>query len=153
MPQNNDPPSSDELIRRARIDTGKTRSRRQAEDPGSRSTVESDPGPSLIRPADRITPPPPRDVQPDGSQTRHTAVRSSPSPRKRGSRFLLVFAVPLIIFGVLIVIASIVGLVEGDPEVTGNVAAFIIMMALTLGPGIYLLRRYRRPQPESSTIR
>ena len=59
----------------------------------------------------------------------------------------------MIIFGVVSVIAFIVGLIEGDPEVTGDIAGFMISTALWLGIGIYLVRRYRRRGPQSSNIR
>jgi hypothetical protein len=49
----------------------------------------------------------------------------------------------LLLLGGLFVLVYVVGLVTGDSEVTGNVSGFAIVMGLTVGPGILLVRRSR----------
>jgi hypothetical protein len=154
MPRDNRLPSSDEMIRLARERTGNSLPPTQLEHPASGSEVEVGSDPEFIRPADRIaSPPPPMRARPTDADIQRTPVELTPSPRRRGSWLLLVFAVPLILFAVLGLIGFIIGLLEDDPDVTDSIGGFVAVLVLTAAPGIYLVRRYRRGRAAVSTIR
>ena len=67
------------------------------------------------------------------------------SNRRSGCGCLVaIFGGLLILTGSLFVMTFVDGVISSDPDVTDNTAAFIFLLAVTVLPGVYLIRRSRR---------
>jgi hypothetical protein len=67
------------------------------------------------------------------------------SIRRRGCGcFMAIFGVLLLLFGSLFLLTFVSGVTSSDERVADNTAAYIFLLAVTVLPGVYLIRRSRR---------
>ena len=67
------------------------------------------------------------------------------SNRRRGCGcFMAIFGVLLLLFGSLFLLTFVSGVTSSDERVADNTAAYIFLLAVTVLPGVYLIRRSRR---------
>ena len=154
--------SSDDLIRKARSDLDAKRPSDRVETSDRPASVDEAQTGDLVRPSDRIEspsrmapgheslsrrPPPPR------RQPATAPVATTAQPGKRGGWLAMLVGIALVIPGLLTALTFVGGFIGGDSEVTENVLGFVILIGMTLVPGVLLIRSSRRKRLRSSGSR
>ncbi len=154
--------SSDDLIRKARSDLDGNRPSDRAEGSDGPTTVDDVQTADLVRPSDRIESPSSVAPRHESLSTRPPPPRYQPAaepvgpaaePRKRGGWVAMLVGIALVIPGLLTALTFVGGFIGGDSEVTENVLGFVILIGMTLVPGVLLIRWARRKRSRSSGSR